>query len=74
MEKTFLLSKINEDLAELLDEESKKKFLWPQSALPSGSKVGDKINFLISLDSVEVAKKKQFAKDILNEVLDIENS
>lgn len=70
MKKIFILQKIKSDLAFLKSEKDDLEVYWPVSLLPKGFNIGDKLNFLISLDNSEDNEKKQLAKDILNEILD----
>jgi hypothetical protein len=68
MEKRFVLKKIKGQEAFLIDEEG-KEILWPKNSLPKNVKEGDKLNFLISEQSLDQTKREQAAKDVLNEVL-----
>ena len=71
MEKIFTLIEFKDDLVVLRDDSTDDSFLWPKKNLPENIKIGDKLNFLISLDDFEIAKKKQATKDILNEILSV---
>lgn len=48
-----------------------KEVLWPKSNLPVGINEGDYLNFLISESDSDSSKRKQLAKDILNEILNV---
>ncbi len=69
MERIFVLIEWRSDMAVLKDDGLGREILWPKENLPSSVKIGDKINFLISLNDLEIIRRKQFAKDILNEIL-----
>ncbi|MDD3711143.1 MAG: hypothetical protein PHP37_00870 [Patescibacteria group bacterium] len=69
MEKIFILIEWQEDKAVLQEILSERKVLWSKEDLPTDIKIGDKISFLISLAGSDTEKRKQFAKDILNEIL-----
>ena len=71
MEKVFTLVDFKNDSAVLRDENNGDGFLWPKKNLPKNIKIGDKINFLISLDEPDVAQRKQKARDLLNEILKV---
>ncbi len=74
MEKVFVIIKFSEENVVLYNDELNREFLWLREFLPPDSKVGDKINFLISLDDIETAKRKQQARDVLNEILTVEEN
>ncbi|MCK9438722.1 MAG: hypothetical protein WCY43_02740 [Patescibacteria group bacterium] len=46
--------------------------LWPQDKLPEGISEGEYLNFLISSSDFDDSLRKQKAKDILNEILNVE--
>ena len=69
MEKIFVLIEWQENQAVLQELLSERKILWSKEDLPTGIKIGDKINFSVSLAGSDIEKRKQFAKDILNEIL-----
>lgn len=46
----------------------------PLELLPENIKVGDNVNLYISTNEMEKKDKNQLAKDILNELLNIDNS
>ncbi|HPT08270.1 MAG TPA: hypothetical protein PLE28_01060 [bacterium] len=74
MEKVFIIIKFSEENVVLYNDELNREFLWPKEFLPVDSKVGDKINFLISLDDIEKTVRKQRAKDVLNEILMVDEN
>lgn len=74
MEKVFVIIKFSEENVVLYNDELNREFLWLREFLPPDSKVGDKINFLISLDDIETAKRKQQARDVLNEILTVDEN
>jgi ABC-type taurine transport system ATPase subunit len=69
MEKIFVLIEWREGEAVLQELLSERQVLWSKEDLPADIKIGDKISFSVSLAGSEVEKRKQFAKDILNEIL-----
>ncbi len=46
----------------------------PLTLLPQSVQVGDNVNLYISTENMEEKDRNQLAKDILNEVLNIDNS
>ncbi|MFA5644119.1 MAG: hypothetical protein WC928_01160 [Patescibacteria group bacterium] len=68
MEISLSLVEFKNDQAVLRSEQG-FDVVWPQKNLPKDVKIGDKLNFLISLNSIDLEKRKQSAKDILNELL-----
>jgi hypothetical protein len=72
MEKSFVIIKFSEENVVLYNEEANKELLWPISFLPQDLKIGEKINFIISLDNLETVTKRKQSIDILNEILTVE--
>lgn len=72
MEKSFVIIKFSEENVVLYNEEGNKELLWPISFLPQDLKIGEKINFIISLDDLETINKRKQSIDILNEILTVE--
>ena len=72
MEKSFIVIKFLGDNAILYNEEFSKELLWPSILLPKDSKVGEKLNFFISVEDLETANKRRQSVDILNEILTVE--
>lgn len=72
MEKSFVIIKFSEENVVLYNEESNKELLWPISFLPQDLKIGEKINFIISLDDLETINKRKQSIDILNEIITVE--
>ncbi|HNV12334.1 MAG TPA: hypothetical protein PK686_02980 [bacterium] len=60
------------DYAVLKNDENNQEILWPQNYLPTGINEGSYLNFLVSESSQDDLKRKQLAKDILNEILNVE--
>lgn len=52
--------------------DSDYEVLWPQDKLPEGVSEGESLSFLISQSNIEDSLRKQKAKDILNEILNVE--
>lgn len=71
MDKVFILINFKDELAILREEKGPFEIFWPKTYLPENSKIGDKINFSISLNDLELKKRKQLAQDVLNEILSI---
>lgn len=55
-----------------VNNDEKIEIVWPISSLPVGVSEGDYLNFLISSSEPDEALRNQKAKDILNEILNIE--
>jgi len=72
MEKSFVVIKFSQENVVLYNEEHNKELLWPISFLPQDLKIGEKINFIISLDDLEAVNKRKQSVDILNEILAVE--
>ncbi len=68
MEIIFKIIEIKNDLLLLKDEQG-REILWPKNLLKQDFKIGDNINFLVSLDDLSLAKKRQAEKNLLNEML-----
>lgn len=73
MEKIFILVKLTDSEAVLRESESGLELSWPPDFLPPELKVGDRINCLISSADPETAQRQARARDILNEILNIED-
>ncbi|PKM91608.1 hypothetical protein CVU82_00120 [Candidatus Falkowbacteria bacterium HGW-Falkowbacteria-1] len=72
MEIIFKLVEIRGDKIVLESENNGEQIIWSKNSAPLGLLKGDLLNFLISKGgSVENKDKKQ-AKDILNEILNVE--
>ncbi len=56
----------------ILRDSSGRDILWPQDSFPEGIKVGDRVNFLLSAASLDEEKRRQAAKDVLNELINID--
>ena len=60
----------NQAVLKLVGEDA--EIVWPINSLPKGISEGDYLNFLISASDFEDALRIQKAKDILNEILNVE--
>lgn len=69
MENYFILIELRDNLAVLQSEQGGPEICFLPQNLPAGVKEGDRLLFLISQDDVESVKRKQIAKDVLNEIL-----
>ncbi|MFA6106665.1 MAG: DUF3006 domain-containing protein [Patescibacteria group bacterium] len=74
METNFTIDRFEEDKAVLITDDGRKTFIFPKNFLPADAHEGMALNFNIqSLPEAEEAKRKK-AKDILNEILNIEGN
>lgn len=72
MELKIRFKGLKDDVAILKIDDDEREIFWPQDKLPSNISEGDFLNFLISPFQLDKAKRDQSAKDILNEILNIE--
>jgi len=66
------IEKLEEDKA-ILKSEDNDVVIWPRHKLPSGAKEGSLLAFAIKSGEQD-AENKEIAKDILNEILDVEET
>jgi len=64
------IDKLEEDKA-ILKSEDNDVVIWPRSKLPLGTKEGSLLAFTIK-SGEQGTENKEIAKDILNEILDVE--
>ncbi len=57
----------------ILRDSSGRDILWPQDSFPENIQIGDRVNFLLSASSLDEERRKQNAKDILNELINTNN-
>ena len=57
----------------VLKTEDNQTIVWPKNKLPINSKEGEVLLFVITNSKEEEKSSKQLAKDILNEILDVED-
>lgn len=50
-----------------------ENIIWPKNKLPENAKEGQIFNFIINSDKEAIKNKKELAKSILNEILDVDN-
>jgi len=62
-----------EDDKVILKSEDNDTIIWPRNKLPRDIKEGSLLAFAIN-DNQEKEEKKDLAKDILNEILDVDDS
>jgi hypothetical protein len=72
MKKDFKIKLINKDKAILENEQKGKNLVWPVDELPAGIKEGDDIILTINKIPPDREEGKILAKNILNEILDIQ--
>ena len=65
------IDRFEEEKAVLKTDEN-ETILWPKSKLPREIKEGSLLAFSIKSDSESTNENSQIAKDILNELLDVE--
>lgn len=70
MELSLIIKNIENKQAYLGNDSGVMIASWSLDCLPTGSKIGDRINFLIN----EPAADKRSAKEILNEMLRVEDA
>ena len=63
-----------EDKKAVLKTAEGKTIIWPKSMLPAEAKEGAVLNFTIRGDREKEKEKKGLAKDILNELLNVEEN
>jgi len=63
-----------EDKKAVLKTAEGKTIIWPKSMLPAEAKEGAVLNFTIAGDKEKEKNKKETAKDILNELLNVEEN
>ncbi len=74
MEINFTIDRFEEDKAVLITDDGRETIIFPKDLLPAGAHEGIALNFNIqSLPEAEEKKRKK-AKDILNEILNIEGN
>lgn len=57
----------------ILRDSSGRDILWPQDSFPENVQIGDKVNFLLASSNLDNEKRKQAAKDVLNELINSNN-
>ncbi len=57
----------------ILKTEDRSTIIWPKNQLPENIHEGMVLVFNITNDAEDEKNKKQLAKDILNEILDVDN-
>jgi len=62
-----------EDNKAVLKTEANENIIWPKNKLPKDAKEGQIFNFAINDDKETSENKKELAKSILNEILDVDN-
>ncbi|MFH1428034.1 MAG: DUF3006 domain-containing protein [Patescibacteria group bacterium] len=66
----IVIDRFENDKAVLKTEDG-QTIIWPKAKLPSDSKEGAVLNFIISSNQQTEDEKKEMAKNILNEILDV---
>jgi hypothetical protein len=72
MKKNFKVKSINKDKAILENSQKGKNLAWPIDELPKNIKEGDNIILTINKTSTTPEEERILAKNILNEILDIQ--
>ena len=70
MDIKFTLDRFEGDYAILISKDNKVN--WPKNLLPENLKEGESLYFNIENNEVATKNKKEKAKDLLNEILDVE--
>jgi hypothetical protein len=68
MEHSLTIDRLENEKA-VLKTETGETIIWPKNMLPTGAKEGTILVFAIIGDKEEEKRKKELAKDILNELL-----
>ncbi len=63
-----------EDSNAILKTPENKTIIWPKDKIPKETKEGTVLSFSISANTNKEQDKRQLAKDILNEILNPEDS
>jgi hypothetical protein len=74
MSVNFILDRFEGEEAILKTEDGKKTVVFPKEFLPAGSTEGAALNFKIFAESEAEEEKRKTAKDILNEILNIDDN
>jgi len=70
MKYLLTIDRFEEDKA-ILKTEDNKTIVWPKQKLPSDIKEGAVLTFIITKDLETEDEKKELAKNILNEILNV---
>lgn len=62
-----------EEETTVLKSETGESIVWPKNMLPAGTHEGSVLEFEIKDDNSAEAEKKELAKHILNEILDVKD-
>lgn len=71
MNRKLTIDRFEENKAVLKTEDG-QEIIWPKDKLPTEIKEGDVLDFSILKNEEAREEKKKQAKDILNEILDVE--
>ena len=55
----------------VLKTEDGNTIVWPKNKLPNDAKEGTILNFIITTNDIDTENKKELAKNILNEILEV---
>ena len=73
MEYSLTIDRFENEKAVLKTDEG-ETIIWPKSLLPAGAKEGEILAFSVCEDKEKEKDKKTMAKDILNELLKVEEN
>ena len=66
------IDRFENDKAILLSDDN-DTIIWPRGKLPKDAKEGSLIAFSLNDDQTKAKESKELAKDILNEILDVDD-